>query len=117
MTNSMRYTDEYKRFLLTTNRPEVRLLKLKKLAGEPVDINDMKEVRFGELTETEVNNLSNFMLSLSENLSIKLLLRILDVDYKKDNNSETNKKAEKFLARKEFSNFREVIFKAADDAR
>jgi len=107
----MIYTSEYKKFLLTTNRPEVRLLKLKKLAGEPIDLTGIKEARFGDLSDTETEKLVKFISSLVETEAIKLLLCILTHDFKLVDSSTNVKKAEKFLSRKEFMNYREVMFK------
>lgn len=106
-----KYTDDYHKFLLTTNRPEVRALKLRKLAGEPVDLSSIKEVPFGDLSETESEKLVSFMQSLRQKQAIELLLCILTNDYTLAD-SPADKKAERFLSRKEFMNYRETIFKS-----
>lgn len=110
----MRYTKQYRKFLLTTTRKEIRLAKLKQLSGVPFDLSDIKDVKFNDLTDGEIENLVKFIVKIPFKDGVNLIATILTKDYTLQDNSPKMKRVEMFLGRPEFASHREKIFNASD---
>jgi len=78
-------------------------------------ITNMKERRISNLKTKQVENLTKFLMNISDDEIVGYLLHVLDTEYNLSEESKENKTAEKFLSDKRFSKFRDTIMKHVDD--
>ena len=76
---------------------------------------NMKERRIAQLKIKQIENLTKFLGTISDDEIVGYLLHVLDTEYNLAEDGKENKMAEKFLASKAFNKFRDAIFKHVDD--
>ena len=75
-------------------------------------LTNMKERTVSQLKPKQVENLVNFLMTVSDDEVVGYLLHVLDMEYALvDDNKDTSKAAEKFLSNKKFVKFRDAISK------
>ncbi len=79
-------------------------------------ITNMKERKVSVLKAKQIENLTKFLCTISDDEIVGYLLHVLDSEYNlSDDSSKNNKVAEKFLSDKRFAKFRDAIMKHVDD--
>lgn len=78
-------------------------------------LTNMKEKKVSDLNKEQINNLIKFLMTISDDEIVGYLLHVLDIEYTLSDDTKENKAAEKFLADKRFTKFRETIFSHVDD--
>lgn len=76
---------------------------------------NMKERKVSQLKAPQIENLVKFLQTISDDEIVGYLLHVLDVEYTLSEDTKDNKAAEKFLADKRFTKFRDAIMKHVDD--
>ena len=76
---------------------------------------NMKERKISQLKPKQVENLTKFLGTISDDEIVGYLLHVLDIEYNLSEDTKDNKAAEKFLADKRFNKFRNAIMKHVDD--
>ena len=78
-------------------------------------LTNMKERKISQLKPKQIENLTRFLGTISDDEIVGYLLHVLDVEYTLSEDTKDNKAAEKFLADKRFNKFRDAIMKHVDD--
>jgi flagellar biosynthesis chaperone FliJ len=76
---------------------------------------NMKERRISQLKVKQLENLTRFLGTISDDEIVGYILHVLDTEYNLSEENKENKMAEKFLADKRFNKFRDAILKHVDD--
>jgi hypothetical protein len=80
-------------------------------------ITNMKEQKVSNLKAKQIENLTKFLCTISDDEIVGYLLHVLDTEYNLSEENKENKVAEKFLSDKRFAKFRDAIMKHVDDEK
>lgn len=97
--------DEIKKDLNTFNRDKKSEL-----------LSSLKELKVSDLKAHQLENVKQFILTVSEDEAIGYLLKVLDDEYQQNDDSDENQAAEIFLKDKRFKKFHTAVAKHLEDS-